>query len=201
MLDFENALWSRDLRFVAGVDEAGRGPLAGPVVAAAVIFPKSSYIEGIKDSKKLSPQRREEFFQQIMDSCFSFGIGVVEHDAIDQLNIRCASFAAMKLAISRLSVVPDHVLVDGFAIPDFSLPQSAIVKGEDHSMSIAAASIIAKVHRDRLMELYDTAYPEYGFARNKGYATRDHIEALHSYGPCRIHRRTFRPTRDMLRPE
>lgn len=199
MLTLERELWSKKFHFLAGVDEAGRGPLAGPVLAAAVIFREGTVVDGVRDSKKLSPDRREELFLEIVNSCLSYGIGMVEHDMIDHLNIRRATFAAMKLAISNLGVVPDHVLVDGYAIPELDLPQYAIVKGDDRSMSIAAASILAKVHRDRLMELYDAAYPQYGFARNKGYATPQHIEALLSHGPCRIHRRTFRPTRDMLR--
>ena len=199
MLTLERELWSKKFHFLAGVDEAGRGPLAGPVLAAAVIFGEGTVVDGVRDSKKLSPDRREELFLEIVNSCLSYGIGMVEHDMIDHLNIRRATFAAMKLAISNLGVVPDHVLVDGYAIPELDLPQYAIVKGDDRSMSIAAASILAKVHRDRLMELYDAAYPQYGFARNKGYATPQHIEALLSHGPCRIHRRTFRPTRDMLR--
>lgn len=201
MLTFENELWSRKVRFVAGVDEVGRGPLAGPVLAAAVVFEKGTILEGVKDSKKLSPRKREELFKEIVTRCYSYGIGAVEHHVIDDLNIRDATFVAMKQAIAELSIVPDHVLVDGYAIPDLDLPQHAIVKGEDHSMSIAAASIVAKVYRDRLMELYDAAYPRYGFARNKGYATREHIEALLCHGPCRIHRRTFRPTRDIVSPE
>jgi len=196
----ERDLWSKNFRFLAGVDEAGRGPLAGPVLAAAVVFKEGTVIEGVRDSKKLSPQKREELFEQIVNECLSYGVGIVEHDVIDYVNIRCATFTAMRLAISELSVVPDHVLVDGHAIPELGLPQLAIIRGEDQSMSIAAASILAKVHRDRLMELYDTAYPQYGFARNKGYATPQHLEALLSHGPCRIHRRTFRPTRDMQQP-
>lgn len=200
MLALESELWSRDLRFLAGVDEVGRGPLAGPVLAAAVVFEKGTRVEGVKDSKKLSPRRREELYEEIVENCLSYGIGTMEHDTIDYMNIRRASFEAMKLAISALSVTPDYVLVDGYAIPDLGIPQSGIIRGEDHSMSIAAASIIAKVYRDRLMELYDTAYPEYGFARNKGYATPQHLEALRSYGPCRIHRKSFRPTRELLKP-
>jgi ribonuclease HII len=196
----ERVFWSEKIDFLAGVDEAGRGPLAGPVVAAAVVFEKGTVIEGVKDSKKLSPLRREELYQRIVNECFSFGVGVISHDVIDHVNIRCATFAAMKLAISRLSIIPDHVLVDGCAIPELGLPQLAITRGEDQSVSIAAASILAKIHRDRLMELYDTAFPQYGFARNKGYATPQHIEALFSHGPCRIHRRSFRPTRDMQEP-
>jgi ribonuclease HII len=199
VLALERELWSKNLRFLAGVDEVGRGPLAGPVVAAAVIFKEGTVVEGVRDSKKLSPGRREELFLDIVNNCHSYGIGMVEHDMIDHMNIRRATFAAMKLAIRNLSVVPDHVLVDGYAIPGLDIPQFAIIRGDDRSMSIAAASILAKVHRDRLMELYDTAFPNYGFARNKGYATPQHIEALHSYGPCRIHRRSFRPTRDMLK--
>jgi ribonuclease HII len=195
LLTLERQFWSKKLRFLAGVDEAGRGPLAGPVVAAAVIFERGTVIEGVRDSKKLSPLRREELYQEVVNGCLSYGVGVVGHDVIDHINIRCATFAAMKLAISKLEIVPDHVLVDGYAIPELGLPQLAIIKGEDQSMSIAAASILAKVHRDRLMELYDTAFPQYGFARNKGYATPQHIEALLSHGPCRIHRRSFRPTR------
>ncbi|TET45111.1 ribonuclease HII [candidate division TA06 bacterium] len=201
MTTFEKELWSRNIQFVAGVDEAGRGPLAGPVVAAAVILKKDSFMEGVRDSKKLSPNRREELFPAIVNESLSYGIGVIEHHVIDDLNIRSATFAAMRCAISKLSMPPDHVLVDGYPIPGLDLPQSAIIGGDDISLSIAAASILAKVYRDRMMELYDAAYPQYGFARNKGYATPQHVEALLSHGPCKIHRKTFRPVRDLIRPQ
>lgn len=200
MLTFEKELWSRNLRFVAGVDEAGRGPLAGPVVAAAVILKTGSSMEGVRDSKKLSPQRREELFETIVNESFSYGVGVIEHTVIDCWNILSATFAAMRLAISKLTVIPDHILVDGYPIPDLNLPQTGIIGGDDSSTSIAAASIVAKVYRDRLMEFYDAAYPQYGFARNKGYATPQHIDALRCHGPCRIHRKTFRPVRNLLPP-
>lgn len=198
MLTFEKELWSRSLDHIAGVDEAGRGPLAGPVVAAAVVFPKGTYIEGVRDSKKLSPERREELFARIVKESFSYGIGIVGHNTIDCTNILAATYVAMRLAISRLAVIPDHILVDGYPIPDLALPQSAIIGGDDASMSIAAASILAKVSRDRLMEFYDAAYPQYGFAKHKGYATPEHIQALMCHGPCQIHRKTFRPVKDMM---
>ncbi len=179
-------------RLIAGVDEAGRGPLAGPVVAAAVIFREFPLPFDVDDSKKLSPKQREKLFTLIMDHALAVGIGKASHILIDKINILQATYRAMKKALDKLNISPDFVFVDGREIPDLKFPQKAIVKGDQLSVSIAAASIIAKVTRDRLMEKYDVKYPEYQFARHKGYPTRAHIEAIRRFGFCEIHRKSFK---------
>lgn len=191
MLGHETALWSKGISPVAGIDEAGRGPLAGPVVAAAVVFEPDVYIEGVNDSKQLTPEEREEFYHLITARATSFGIGIIDHSLIDEINILNATFRAMHTAISKLSVSPAHLLVDGNRFPEVGIPFTAIVEGDARSFSIAAASIIAKVTRDRIMLEYDRLFPGYGFATNKGYGTREHREALLRLGPCEIHRRSF----------
>ena len=178
LLQYERTLWNRGLRFVAGVDEAGRGPLAGPVVAAAVIFPSNSFIPCIDDSKKVTRPRRIELCQTIREEAISFGVGVVCEKTIDRINILQASLEAMRLALEQLSVSPEHVLIDGTFVPDISCQKTAIIKGDQKCYSIAAASIVAKVTRDQMMETYDRMYPQYGFAKHKGYCTQDHINAL-----------------------
>lgn len=188
---YERQLWGAGKRFLAGVDEAGRGPLAGPVVAAAVIFPPDVFIPGINDSKKLSPATRERLYRPIIESAISIGIAWCDHQTIDQINILQATFSAMRQAITQLNPRPDHLLVDGRPIPELNVPQTAIVGGDSHCFSIAAASIIAKVTRDRLMLEYDRLFPQYGFAQHKGYPTRKHIQAIIQYGYCPIHRTTF----------
>ena len=192
MLRYERALWQRGVTAVAGVDEAGRGPLAGPVVAAAVIFDHDVYIEGINDSKKLTEKNREIKYGEIQQRALDVGIGMVTETEIDRINILQASLKAMRMAIGRLSVRPDHILIDGNVLPEKFYPQTAIVKGDQICFSIAAASIVAKVTRDRMMIEYDTLYPEYGFARHKGYGTKKHLEAIHQFGPCPIHRKSFK---------
>lgn len=192
LLEYERALWSRGMRFVAGVDEAGRGPLAGPVVAAAVVFPPNICISGIDDSKKITHSRRVELCQMIQKEAISFSVGVVCEKTIDRINILQASLEAMRLALEKLSVAPEHVFIDGSFIPDVSYERTPIVKGDQKCYSIAAASIIAKVTRDEMMENYDRMYPQYGFAKHKGYCTRDHIAALKKYGWSPIHRRSFK---------
>ena len=178
--------------YVCGVDEAGRGPLAGPVVAAAVILPKDCQIFYLNDSKKLSEKRRESLFSEIREKAVSFGIGIVGEEVIDEVNILQATYMAMREAIGQLSQTPAHVLVDGnFTIPDLSLSQEAVVKGDAKSISIAAASILAKVTRDHIMIRMDGDYPVYGFAKHKGYGTAAHIAALREFGPCPIHRKSF----------
>lgn len=178
--------------YVCGVDEVGRGPLAGPVVTAAVILPKELVILYVNDSKKLSEKRREELYPQIMEKALGVGIGIVSPGRIDEINILQATFEAMRQAVASLPVRPDMVLVDGnHNIPDLGIPQQCIIKGDAKSMSIACASIIAKVTRDRMMVDYDTIYPEYGFASNKGYGSAAHIEAIKEIGPSPIHRSTF----------
>lgn len=176
---------------ICGIDEVGRGPFAGPVMAGAVILPKDARILYINDSKKLSPKRREELYDIIMEKAVSVGIGAVSPQRIDEINILQATYEAMREAVSKLTVAPDLLLVDAVHIPDLDVKQVSIVKGDAKSQSIAAASIVAKVTRDRLMCEYDKIMPEYHFASNKGYGTREHIEALKKYGPSSIHRRSF----------
>ena len=191
LLARERQLWSHGVEYVAGVDEAGRGPLAGPVVAAAVIFPKDAWISGINDSKKLSPRKRDELFGKIQEHALSVGVGIVNQQVIDAINVREASFLAMKNAVAQLSLRPDRVLVDGNYFRDSSVPYETIVHGDAKVFSIAAASIVAKVVRDRLMQGFHRRYPQYGFDRHKGYATEQHIEAIQKFGFCEIHRHSF----------
>ena len=177
--------------YVCGIDEVGRGPLAGPVVAGAVILPPDCTILYINDSKKLSAKKREELYPVIMEQAVSVGIGMVSPQRIDEINILQATYEAMREAIQKLSVTPDILLNDAVTIPEVNIRQVPIVKGDTKSISIAAASIIAKVTRDRLMTEYDAILPEYGFASHKGYGTAAHIAALKEHGPSPIHRRTF----------
>ncbi len=176
---------------ICGVDEAGRGPLAGPVVAGAVILPKDCRILYINDSKKLSAKRREALYAEIQEKAEAVGIGIVSPEEIDEINILQATYRAMRIALDALGTPPDLLLNDAVTIPDVFVQQVPIIKGDAKSQSIAAASIIAKVTRDRLMEAYDLVYPEYGFAAHKGYGTAAHIAALRAHGPCPIHRKTF----------
>jgi ribonuclease HII len=180
-----------DIGYVCGIDEVGRGPLAGPVVAAAVILPKDFEITYLNDSKQLSKKKREELYEVIMDKAVSVGVGMADEKIIDEINILNADYEAMKIAISQLKVQPQLLLNDAVTIPGVDIKQVGIIKGDTLSASIAAASIVAKVTRDRLMEDYDKEYPGYGFAKNMGYGTAEHIEAIRTNGPCRIHRRTF----------
>ncbi|RQD74584.1 MAG: ribonuclease HII [Candidatus Syntrophonatronum acetioxidans] len=191
MASYEKALWSKGYKYIAGVDEAGRGPLAGPVVAAAVILPPYKYVQGIKDSKKLTASVRSKLFEHIKKEAVSFSTGTVEASYIDNHNIYQAGIEAMERAIKGLDVEADYLLVDAFKIPGISLPQNPIIKGDSLSMSIACASVLAKVTRDRIMEEYDRAYPQYGFGHHKGYATREHMEALRLHGPSPLHRHSF----------
>ena len=177
---------------ICGIDEAGRGPLAGPVVAAAVFIPKACGNLGLNDSKKLSPARREALYKEIREKAVSFGVGVVSPGVIDEINILQATYEAMRQAVSALTVSPDRFLNDAVVIPGIEAErQVSIVKGDAKSVSIAAASILAKVERDHMMEAYDGLYPQYGFARHKGYGTKAHMEAIRAFGMCPIHRRTF----------
>ena len=176
---------------ICGIDEAGRGPLAGPVVAGAVILPKSCDILYINDSKKLSEKKREELYRVIMEKAVAVGVGYSTPERIDEINILQATYEAMREAVGKLTVTPDILLNDAVTIPEVEIRQVPIIKGDAKSISIGAASIVAKVTRDRLMVEYDAVYPEYGFASNKGYGARAHIEALKKYGPCPIHRKTF----------
>ena len=180
-----------DCGYICGIDEVGRGPLAGPVVAGAVILPKDCDILYINDSKKLSAAKREELYDVIMEKAVAVGIGMASSQRIDEINILQATYEAMREAISKLSVKPDILLNDAVTIPEVTIPQVPIIKGDAKSISIGAASIIAKVTRDRLMVEYDQILPEYGFASNKGYGSAEHIAALKKYGPSPIHRRSF----------
>ncbi len=177
--------------YICGIDEAGRGPLAGPVVAAAVVLPKDCQILFLNDSKKVSEKKRELLFEEIKEKAVSYGIGIVSPEQIDEINILQATYEAMRQAIGGLSVQPDLLLNDAVTIPGVDILQIPIVKGDAKSISIAAASILAKVTRDQMMLQYDELFPEYGFARHKGYGTAVHIQALKEYGPCPIHRRSF----------
>ena len=176
---------------VCGIDEAGRGPLCGPVVAGAVILPKECNILYINDSKKLTEKMRDKVYDEIAANAVAWAIGMASPERIDEISILQATYEAMREAIGKLKVTPDILLNDAVTIPGVDIKQIPIIKGDAKSRSIAAASIMAKVTRDRMMEQYDALYPEYGFARHKGYGTKAHIEALKEYGPCPIHRRTF----------
>ncbi|MBR6327118.1 MAG: ribonuclease HII [Lachnospiraceae bacterium] len=180
-----------EAQLICGIDEVGRGPFAGPVVAGAVILPKDCDILYINDSKKLSEKRREMLFTEIKEKAVACAVGVVSPARIDEINILQATYEAMRRAIAALGVVPDLLLNDAVTIPGVEIPQIPIIKGDAKSISIGAASIYAKVTRDHLMEELDSVYPGYGFAKNKGYGTADHIAALRSLGPCEIHRRSF----------
>ena len=180
-----------DCAYICGVDEVGRGPLAGPVVAGAVILPKDCDILYLNDSKQLSEKKREDLFVQIMEKAVATGIGQADSKRIDEINILQADYEAMREAIGKLGVMPEVLLNDAVTIPMIDITQVPIIKGDTKSASIAAASIIAKVTRDHMMESYDSVYPEYGFASNKGYGSAAHIEAIKKYGPCPIHRRSF----------
>lgn len=193
MLLLEEKYWSQGFTHIAGVDEAGRGPLAGPVVAAAVILPRGAkaLLMGVNDSKKLTAKRREELYPLIMTNSLAVGLGVVEALEIDELNIYQAGLKSFSLAIKALDIPPDFVLTDAYKAPGLSCPQLPLVRGDTLSLSIAAASIVAKVTRDRIMDDLDRAYPQYGFYQHKGYPTREHREALRKYGPCPWHRKSF----------
>ena len=188
---YEGQAWRAGLARVAGVDEAGRGPLAGPVVAAAVVVTPDHRIRGVRDSKLLTPERREELFIAIHDRALAVGVAIVDHATIDRVNILQATRLAMIDALRRLPVAPDLIITDFVALPEVPCPQKNLVGGDARCASVAAASIVAKVTRDRIMRELDKEFPEYGFAQHKGYATPDHLAALDRHGPCRIHRRTF----------
>ena len=191
MKSYEKDLWAKGCKYVAGVDEVGRGPLAGPVVTAAVILPEDFNVLGVDDSKKLSPKKRDELYDLIIKNAIAVSIGRKEPEIIDEINILQATKEAMKEAILGLGVRPDHVLIDAVKLDDLGIPQTSIIKGDAKSVSIAAASIIAKVTRDREMIEMDSVYPGYAFASNKGYGTKAHYEGLKKLGPCPIHRKTF----------
>jgi ribonuclease HII len=197
----ERELRLAGFRSIAGIDEVGRGSLAGPVVAAAVILPDRHRIKGLRDSKVLARSRREALYEQILDRADAVGVGCVEVEVIDRINILQATKLAMREALGHLVTWPDHLVIDALSLPQVDLPQRPIIDGDAISASIAAASIVAKVTRDRICAEFDARYPAYGFARNKGYGTRLHVEALMREGPCEWHRRSFAPLRLILAGE
>lgn len=210
MSRYERKLWREGLSLIAGVDEAGRGPLAGPVVAAAVILPQDTSLFGLDDSKKLSSGKREKIFSGIWKEARAVGIGVVSEAIIDRINILQATYLAMHQAVANLSarhagaglrIFPDYLLVDGMTIPGLDTLQLAIVKGDSLSISVAAASIVAKVTRDRIMVEKDKRFPQYGFAKHKGYGTKEHLKCLDEYGISPAHRRSFGPVKKRLNKE
>lgn len=188
----ENKLYKEGEKLICGIDEAGRGPLAGPVVVAAVIMPKESMIEGVNDSKKVSEKKREMLYEQIIKEAISYSVGIIDQKEIDEINILNATKKGLTLAIKELKVRPDRILVDALTkIDTCHIPYTSIIKGDAKSYSIAAASIIAKVTRDRIMREWDEVYPQYGFEKHKGYGTKKHIEAIEEYGLCPLHRLSF----------
>ncbi len=197
MLEYETALYNEGIKLICGIDEAGRGPLIGPVVAAAVILPINYFHKDIKDSKKLSEKKREMLYDIINENALSIGVGIIDEKTIDEVNIYEATKLAMKEAVSNLKIKPEHVLIDAMKL-DLEIPSTSIIKGDALSESIAAASIIAKVTRDRILKDMDKEYPMYDLINNKGYGTRKHIEALKKYGPCKYHRKTFKPVEEAL---
>jgi len=205
-LSIERKLWEQGYKLIAGVDEAGRGPLAGPVVAAVVILPSSvvripSLVKEINDSKKLSAKKREELFIKIKKDAVCVGVGISSREEIDEINILQATLLAMRRAVENLKKKPDYIIVDGKQVPfisSFTIPQRSIVRGDSCCSSIAAASIIAKVTRDRLMMQFALRYPQYKFEKHKGYPTKEHIRILREFGPCEIHRRSFGPVKKQM---
>lgn len=192
----DEAFRERGFKFIAGIDEAGRGPLAGPVVAAAVILPSDIKIAGLRDSKKVSEQERASLFWKILSSSLDIGVGLVEHDEIDRINILQATRLAMKKAVADLSIRPDALIIDAVTLPSVSLKQFSIIKADSKSASVAAASLIAKYSRDMIMLRYHSLYPEYNFRKHKGYCTEEHLRLLDLHGPCSIHRKSFRKVMD-----
>ncbi|MBS4217768.1 ribonuclease HII [Bacillus sp. FJAT-49711] len=197
MKAFEREGRKQGFNFIAGIDEVGRGPLAGPVVSAAVILKEDSYIRGLNDSKKLTEKKREELYTQIMNAAIAVGIGIISAKEIDKINIYEATKKSMLAAIQNLSTQPDYLLIDAMKINSI-YPETSIVKGDAKSVSIAAASVIAKVTRDRIMKEYHNKYPQYGFHLHMGYGTKLHLEGLNEHGPCSIHRKTFAPIKTLF---
>ena len=196
MLRYEKELYKAGYQAIAGIDEVGRGPLAGPVVAAAVILPPECKIKGLNDSKKIPKKKHKDIYQAVMDKALAVGIGLMDSEIIDQVNIYEATKLAMKEALSKLSLKPDYLLIDAMKL-DIDIPQESIIKGDANSLSIAAASIVAKVTRDKLMADYDKEYPGYDFAQNAGYGTKSHLQGLERNGVTPIHRKTFEPVKSM----
>lgn len=198
LLKYEKELYSQGIKYIAGVDEVGRGPLVGPVVAAAVILPSNYYNPDINDSKKIAEHKREELYKEIKEHALAIGVGIVSNTIIDEINIYEATKVAMKEAISKLSIKPEHVLIDAMPL-NLEIPSTSIIKGDSLSLSIAAASIIAKVTRDTMMYELDAKFPNYGFGKHKGYPTKKHIEAVKCYGVLPEYRFTFHPICDLIK--
>ncbi len=198
MKSIDDRYWNNGIDVLCGVDEVGRGPLAGPVAAAAVILPPFTYLKYVNDSKKLTPNQREKAYIEILENALSIGIGFVEPFLIDEWNILSATKEAMRRAISRLDIIPEKVIIDYIRLDGLTIPQENILYGDRLSLSIASASVIAKVVRDRIMEMYDVIFPEYGFSQNKGYGTKYHINAIRKYGPTKIHRKSFKPISQII---
>jgi len=193
LYEYENELYDKGINYIAGVDEVGRGPLIGPVVTACVILPKNFECSGLTDSKKLTEKKREEYFDYIMDHALSVSVGIMSEKVIDEVNIYEATKLAMYQAINNSKIKPEHVLIDAMKLENLDMPSTSIIKGDAKSISIAAASVIAKVTRDRMMLELDKEYPMYGFKKHKGYPTKQHIEAIEKYGILDSHRKTFKP--------
>lgn len=190
--EMEKEFFNKGVKYIAGIDEAGRGPLAGPVVVAAVILPQDSMIEGVNDSKKISENKREKLYETIIEEALSYGVGIIYPEEIDEINILQATKKGLTMAIKQMETKPNIIMVDALTgIDTLGIPYKSIIKGDAKCYSISAASIIAKVTRDRIMREWDRVYPQYGFAAHKGYGTAKHISAIKEYGPCPIHRRTF----------
>ena len=190
---YENELYSKGYKLIGGIDEVGRGPLVGPVVTACVILPEDFVLDGLTDSKKLSEKKRDMFYDIIMEKAISVGIGIMDEDVIDKVNTYEATKLAMYQAVDNMSVKPDYILIDAMKLDKLDVPSTSIIKGDLKSITISAASVIAKVTRDRMMYELDKKYPMYKFAKNKGYPTKDHIEAIVKYGILKEHRKTFKP--------
>lgn len=199
LYQYEKELWKNGINLIAGMDEVGRGPLIGPVVTACVILPKDFVLEGLTDSKKLSEKKREEFYDYIMEHAISVGIGMMDEKVIDEVNIYEATKLAMHQAVEKSKVKPEHVLIDAMKLDKLEMPSTSIIKGDAKSISIAAASVIAKVTRDRMMIELDKKYPMYGFKSHKGYPTKKHIEAIKEYGLIDGYRKTFKPISEMVK--
>ncbi len=199
LYQYEKQLWNNGIDYVAGMDEVGRGPLIGPVVTACVILPKDFVLEGLTDSKKLSEKKREEFYDYIVEHALSIGIGMMDEKVIDEVNIYEATKLAMYQAVANNKIKPQHILIDAMKLEKLEMPSTSIIKGDAKSISIAAASVIAKVTRDRMMIELDRKYPMYGFKSHKGYPTKKHIEAIQKYGLIDGYRKTFKPISEMIK--
>ena len=198
MKRYEQALYDAGIRYVAGIDEAGRGPIAGPVVAAAVILPPDFLLPGVDDSKRVRPALRRELAAEIKGAALSWAVGVVSVNCLDVINIYQATRLAMVTAVNNLNVRAEHLIIDAIKLPELDLPQTPLIKGDSLSLSVACASILAKVERDEAMDVFDRLFPGYGLAQHKGYATREHLEAVFRLGPCPIHRSSFEPVKTWL---